>query len=70
MMDRRRGWMGMVVVLLAGCALHAAVVPAQAAGTATRPNVLVIFVDDLRYADLGCQGSRDVKTPRSDIARR
>jgi arylsulfatase A-like enzyme len=66
MMDWRRWWMGMVVAWLAGCALQAAVVPAEAAGTAAPPNVLVIFVDDLGYADLGCQGSKDVKTPRID----
>lgn len=33
---------------------------------AARPNVLLIFADDLGYADLGCQGSPDVQTPRID----
>jgi len=41
-------------------ALHAADVPKQ------KPNILVIFADDLGYADLGCQGSPDVKTPLID----
>ncbi len=30
------------------------------------PNILVIFVDDLGYADLSCQGARDLATPRID----
>ncbi len=32
----------------------------------SRPNILIILVDDLGYADLSCQGSRDVKTPQID----
>ena len=30
------------------------------------PNIVIIFVDDLGYADLGCQGSADLKTPSID----
>jgi arylsulfatase A-like enzyme len=33
---------------------------------AARPNVLILLADDLGYADLGCQDSPDVKTPRID----
>jgi arylsulfatase A-like enzyme len=31
-----------------------------------KPNVLVILVDDLGYGDLGCYGSKDIRTPHLD----
>ncbi|MBR6361572.1 MAG: sulfatase-like hydrolase/transferase [Clostridia bacterium] len=31
-----------------------------------KPNVIVILTDDQGYADLGCMGSRDLKTPNID----
>ena len=33
---------------------------------AERPNVVVIFADDLGYGDLGCYGSKTIATPRLD----
>lgn len=33
---------------------------------AWKPNILLIVVDDLGFADLGCLGSKDLKTPNLD----
>lgn len=39
---------------------------AAAKATADRPNILVIMVDDLGYADLSAYGSTDLETPHLD----
>lgn len=31
-----------------------------------KPNIVILFADDLGYADLGCQGSEEVKSPHID----
>jgi arylsulfatase A-like enzyme len=31
-----------------------------------KPNILVILVDDVGYGDLGCYGSRTIRTPHLD----
>ena len=33
----------------------------------SRPNILFILVDDLGYADLGCQGSKEIRTPHIGV---
>ncbi len=41
--------------------------PRRAFGQAQRrPNLVVFLADDLGYADLGCQGCRDIPTPHCD----
>ena len=39
---------------------------AQAQKCFERPNVLLIYADDLGYGDLGCYGARNVATPNVD----
>ncbi|MGJ8697454.1 MAG: sulfatase family protein [Verrucomicrobiaceae bacterium] len=39
---------------------------ALSASAANQPNIILIFTDDQGYEDLGCFGSRTIKTPRLD----
>ena len=48
-----------IVLAVLTCAL----LPAEAA---TQPSIIIIFNDDMGYADLGCFGSEKNKTPRID----
>ncbi len=38
----------------------------QAKSAVSRPNLIVILVDDLGYGDLGCYGAKDLQTPHID----
>lgn len=38
----------------------------QTTESTTRPNIVLIFMDDMGYGDLGCTGSTLIKTPRMD----
>src|SRR5262249_13627563 len=52
--------------LLSFLALLITVLPAAAADTARRPNVVILLAADLGYADLGFQGCKDIPTPNLD----
>ena len=57
---------GRMVWVLCWLAVGTRFVAAAESATATRPNVVVIFVDDQGYYDLGCYGATEVRTPRID----
>lgn len=49
------------IALAAGALGRASAAPATA-----QPNILLMYVDNVGYGDLGCYGNRDVITPRID----
>ena len=51
----------LLTVVLSFCTLQWATPLATA-----KPNVVVIFADDLGYGDLGCSGATKLKTPNID----
>jgi arylsulfatase A-like enzyme len=60
-MSRRPFLCALVALVLAVC-----VAPAGRAAGPARPNVVLILIDDMGYADLGCMGGKDVRTPNID----
>ncbi len=51
-----------VVISVAGCQST----PKKVENTATKPNVVVIYLDDLGYGDLSCYGGVGLETPNID----
>jgi len=58
-----RGLIILVLITIAGIGIKAARTPPA---SSNRPNVIVIFADDLGYGDLSCYGATKVNTPNID----
>ena len=60
----RPGWLIFTLAALVACpftpTLGSETAPAE------RPNVVILFADDLGYGELGCQGHPQFKTPALD----
>ena len=57
---------GIGVGILVGAGAVAQNPSPQQGDPPAKPNIIVIVADDLGYADLGCQGAKDVRTPNID----
>src|SRR5213078_2431623 len=53
-------------LVVLGVMLNAAIACAAALHQGQKPNVVFILADDLGYADVGCYGAADIRTPNID----
>ncbi|QOV87802.1 sulfatase family protein [Humisphaera borealis] len=56
----------LLLTLLAANGVTAAAADPAGLRRIERPNVVLIFVDDMGYGDIGCFGAKDIKTPHID----
>jgi arylsulfatase A-like enzyme len=48
------------------CSLLIALLPVAVIAADRRPNIVILFADDLGYGELGCQGNPEIPTPHID----
>ena len=65
----RMVWVCSSFLALLSC-VHGVGGPIDTVAAADSPNVIVIFVDDQGYYDLGCYSATEVETPRIDAMAR
>jgi len=61
-----RHHLGHTMAILMFVAGTAAACQSQGSAAADNPNILLFYLDNVGYGDLGCYGNRKVKTPRID----
>lgn len=64
--DRLKATSGFLAGVLILVGLLTPVVPVRADQQTVKPNVVLIYIDDLGYGDVGCYGCRDIPTPNID----
>jgi len=62
----RREFLRLAAAGTAALALHGCTSPAESSARHNKPNILVIFADDLGYGDLSSYGATDLQTPNID----
>src|SRR6186713_2757265 len=65
-MRLRRLWRALLAGVWALAVLGVAPPAGRAGEAPTRPDVVLIVLDDLGYGDLGCFGCTDIRTPHID----
>ena len=58
--------LGFLIIACAFTTLPALADPAQKGTPTTRPNIILVFIDDMGWADFSCFGNKDASTPHID----